>query len=453
LVNISMAGLALDVPAVAVQIAVALAVPLIAALVPVLGGARISPHKAISTYGLGGGYGQGWLDRLLGKVKSLPRPLALSLRNTFRHKARVMLTLATLAMGGAIFMMVMSVRSSFDHTLDLMLSDFGGDAMVWFDKRYRVSRLVDVSESAPGVSAAEVWLRWGAPMPTQQGERYILLVGVPPESKIMKPRIAEGRMLRPDDGHAIVLNQKIAVEQGIKVGDEISVRFDDQAKSLTWMVVGTLRNAENGQRVCLVPFGVLADQIGSPNKGQWAAVAGEAHTPEAQRQLVRDLRETYRANGIETSYLQTADDMRQEDMGGFNIIVSLLMGMAVLTAVVGGIGLASTMSINVVERRREIGVMRSTGATSPMIAIIFVVEGVLLGLLSSLFAVPISVPGAQMFNTFVGGELFSTPFDFVFSVGGLALWIVIVVVLSTLASLWPALRATRVSVREALAYE
>jgi putative ABC transport system permease protein len=237
------------------------------------------------------------------------------------------------------------------------------------------------------------------------------------------------------------------------VGDEISVRFDEEEDGVTWTVVGTLRNAENGQRVCLVPFGVLADQIRSPNKGWWAAVAGEEHTLEAQQQLVRDLREVYKANGIETSYFQTAEDMRQDDMGGFDIIVSLLMGMAVLTAVVGGIGLASTMSINVVERRREIGVMRSTGATSSVIAAIFVVEGVLLGVLSCLLAVPISVPGAQMFNSFVGGEIFSMPFDFVFSVGGVGLWLVIVVALSALASLWPALRATRVSVREALAYE
>jgi putative ABC transport system permease protein len=363
------------------------------------------------------------------------------------------LTLFTLAMGGGIFMMVMNVRSSFDYTINLMLSDFGGDAMVWFDKGYRISRLEEVSESAPGVSAAEVWMRYWVPLPTPQGDHYILLIGIPPESEIMNPRIAEGRMLRPDDGHAIVLNQKIAAEHGIWVGDDISVRFDEQEESVKWTVVGTLRNAEDGQSVCLVPFGVLADQIGSRNKGWWTAIAAEEHTPEAQRQLLRDLRQTYQANGIETSYSQTTDDMRQDDMGGFDIIVSLLMGMAVLTAVVGGIGLASTMSINVVERRREIGVMRSTGATSSAIAIIFVIEGVLLGVLSCLLAVPISVPGAQMFNAFVGGELFSMPFEFVFSVGGVGLWLVVVVALSTLASLWPALRATRVSVREALAYE
>jgi putative ABC transport system permease protein len=453
LVNITLTTFPIDPAALAVQAVLAVVVPLVAALVPVIGGASITARKAISTYGLGGGFGRGLLDRVLGRIRRLPRPMALSVRNTFRCKGRVVLTLLTLALGGAMFMMVMSVRASFDHTLDLMLSDFGGDAVVWFEKSYRVSRLVEVSESAPGVSAAEVWLRYWAPMPTSYGEDYILLLGVPPESEIMNPRIAEGRMLGPEDGHAMVMNQKIAVEQGISVGDDIEVRFEDREESVLWTVVGTFRNAENGQSICLVPFDVLADEIGSPNRGWWAAVAAEEHTPEAQRQLVRDLRETYKAHGIETSYFQTAEDMRQEDLGGFEIVMVLLLGMAALTAVVGGIGMASTMSINVVERRREIGVMRSTGATSFAIAAIFVAEGVLLGVLSCLFAVPISVPSSRLFSDAIGDELFSLPFDFVFSFGGVGLWLGIVVVLSALASLWPALRATRVSVREALAYE
>jgi putative ABC transport system permease protein len=127
-------------------------------------------------------------------------------RNTFRRKGRVALTLLTLALGGAMFMMVMSVQTSFDYTLNTMLSDFGGDAVIWFEKSYRASRLVEVSQSAPGVRVAEVWMRYGAPIPTSYGEEYVLLLGVPPESAIMNPRMVEGRMLRPGDDHAMVMN-------------------------------------------------------------------------------------------------------------------------------------------------------------------------------------------------------------------------------------------------------
>jgi putative ABC transport system permease protein len=156
---------------------------------------------------------------------------------------------------------------------------------------------------------------------------------------------------------------------------------------------------------------------------------------------------------MEIVYDQGAAEMRQQNMSSFNIITYLMLAMAVLAAIVGSAGLMSTMSINVVERGREIGVMRSIGATSLTIVGIFVAEGVLIGVLSWMLAVPLSYPGARAFSHMVGVTLMELPLDFSYPVGSMALWLVIVVVLSALASLWPALRATRVSVREALAYE
>ena len=161
-----------------VQVAVGLIVPVLAALVPVIGGARISAHQAISAYGLGGRFGRGWLDRLLGRIRRLPRPLALSLRNTFRRKARVALTLVTLALGGVMFMMVMSVSFSFRNTIEMLINDFGDDVNVGFARPYRVSRLVEVAESVPGVVSAEVWGRRGTRLKlANDDERYIGIWG------------------------------------------------------------------------------------------------------------------------------------------------------------------------------------------------------------------------------------------------------------------------------------
>jgi putative ABC transport system permease protein len=152
-------------------------------------------------------------------------------------------------------------------------------------------------------------------------------------------------------------------------------------------------------------------------------------------------------------YDQSASEVREQNLSTFDVITKLMLAMAVLAAVVGSAGLMSTMSINVVERAREIGMMRAIGATSLAIVAIFVVEGVLIGALSWLLAVPLSYPGARLFSDMVGATLMELPLDFSYSTAGLAIWLVIVVVLSALASLWPALRATRVSVQESLAYE
>ncbi len=135
------------------------------------------------------------------------------------------------------------------------------------------------------------------------------------------------------------------------------------------------------------------------------------------------------------------------------MLIYLLLTMSVLTATVGGIGLMSTMSINVVERTREIGVMRAIGATSLAIVGVFVIEGVFVGALSWVLAIPLSIPGVRLFGNLIGEAILELPLDFAYSTEGLVLWLLIVVVLSALASLWPALRAAGVSVREALAYE
>ena len=137
----------------------------------------------------------------------------------------------------------------------------------------------------------------------------------------------------------------------------------------------------------------------------------------------------------------------------FDILAYLMLTMTTLAAAVGSIGLMTTMTINVVERRREIGVMRAVGATSPTVAGIFVGEGVLLGVLSWLLALPLSYPAARVISHAVGYPLMGAPLDFRYPPGGCVVWLATVVLLSVLASLWPALQATRISVREALAYE
>ena len=438
--------------AVSIQVAVGLVVPVLAALVPVIGGARITAHRAIGTHGLGGGFGRGWLDRLLGRIRRLPRPLVLSLRNTFRHKGRVALTLLTLTLGGVMFIMVLSVSASFTNTLDVLLSDFGFDVLMVFDRAYHVTRLTEVADGASGVARAEVWDRPDAQLALPNGEKLNVGVwGVPSDSEMFSPRIVSGRALLPGDSRAILLNSKIAADEGFQVGDEVELTIG--GRESTWTVVGLIRNINNDFRDNFVPVDALARVTGNANHGALMMVTFDERDYAAQEKMIDNLRDIYTARRLEVVYDQSASEVREQNMASFDVITNLMLAMAVLAAVVGSAGLMSTMSINVVERGREIGMMRAIGATSPAIVGIFVAEGILIGVLSWLLAAPLSYPGARLFSNMVGTTLMQLPLDFSYPVSGLALWLAIVVVLSALASLWPALRATKVSVREALAYE
>ncbi len=435
-----------------VQVVIGAVVPLLAALVPVIGGARISAHQAISNYGLGGEFGRGWLDRLTGRIRRLPRPVALGLRNTFRRKARVALTLLSLTLGGVMFIMVLSVGASFRNTIDVLLNDFGFDVLVVFDRMHRVERLIEAGESVPGVTKVEIWNIQSATLESGNGEEIQgQLWGVPDNSQMFTPRIVSGRALSPQDGRAILLNNKIAVDKDIQVGDAVTLTVG--GKELTWTVVGTVINLNNNQHDNFVPYDALAEEVGDINRSGFAMVMTERHDVETHERLVRDLREAYAASRINATYFQSAGELREQISTQFDVITYLMLAMALLAALVGSMGLMGTMSINVVERGREIGVMRAIGGTSLSIAGIFVGEGMLLGTLSWLLAVPFSYPGARAFSDVIGKQMMELSLDFKYPVSSLVLWLVIVLVLSALASLWPALRATRVSVRESLAYE
>jgi ABC-type antimicrobial peptide transport system permease subunit len=323
---------------------------------------------------------------------------------------------------------------------------------VKLDRPRRVSRMIEIAESVPGVVEAETWSQQGATLLLPSGEEHpVALTGIPSDSVIFKPNIVRGRSLRPDDGHALVFTIRLAEKEGIRVGDEITVSIGGEESE--WAVVGHYLSVNDVSDEFFVPLDVLQRETGSFGRGRRVKVLSENDDIESQQQVIQGLKDAFAAYHFEVVGTWSASEQLKESQASFGILTSLLLAMVVLTAIVGSIGLMSTMFMNVVERRREIGVMRAVGASSLAIVGMFVAEGVLVGVLSWLLAVPLSYPGARLFSDLIGEAVLEMPLEFVYSASGMVLWLLIVAVLSVLASLWPALQATKVSVREALAYE
>ncbi|MCB0089682.1 MAG: FtsX-like permease family protein, partial [Caldilineaceae bacterium] len=102
---------------------------------------------------------------------------------------------------------------------------------------------------------------------------------------------------------------------------------------------------------------------------------------------------------------------------------------------------------------REIGVMRAIGASTPAVLQIFLVEGVVIGVISWLGALIVSQPLSRVWGRVVGMTFAKLPLTYVFDLRAPLFWFLIVVVVSALASLLPARNAANLSVRETLAYE
>jgi putative ABC transport system permease protein len=169
--------------------------------------------------------------------------------------------------------------------------------------------------------------------------------------------------------------------------------------------------------------------------------------------LVKALDEQFKARGFQVGQSQTTESIRTQIGMLFNILFALLMAMALLMAVVGGLGLMGTMGLNVLERTREIGVMRAIGASDGVVKQMVIVEGVLIGTLSWLVSVILAIPVGNVMASTIGRAMLGTAVDFAISVQGAALWLALVVIIAAIASVVPAQNASRLTVREVLAYE
>jgi putative ABC transport system permease protein len=160
-----------------------------------------------------------------------------------------------------------------------------------------------------------------------------------------------------------------------------------------------------------------------------------------------------RDNGFKVRKAEAGLASLDTALESLDILVTFLLIMALLTASVGSMGLAGTMSMNVLERTREIGIMRSIGAKDSAIMRTVIAEGLVIGLISFGLAVILSVPFTYLLSTIVSVTIFETPIKVVFTLMGYGIWIALVLVLSALASILPARNAARLTIREVLAYE
>ncbi|MCB9422962.1 MAG: ABC transporter permease [Ardenticatenaceae bacterium] len=451
--------------AVIYQVLAAIAAPLLAALWPVLSGAAISVREAIATYGLGGDFGTGKLDQVVEKIgeKILPSPYSVALGNMFRRKGRLALTQLVLTLAGAMFLMVLTLASSMTYTLNNELDRRQYDMRLFFFIPHRSEVLERIAEDIPGVAAAEPWfsvtgtvLREGESV-QDTGGLGAELYGVPVGSELYRPYIVNGRWLNPDEtDNAAVISQETADFNNLDLGDTITIDLGEMGTS-DWQIVGTYE--------AITPDPITTDPIYAP---ETAVVAATQKTNQATQLLVRAekqdanstaalmqaLTDKFQERGINVNdfFSRTKSEDRAYAVNQFSIVTNIMFGLALVMGVVGGIGLMGSLSISVVERTREIGVLRSIGADNATIMWMFVMEGVLQGLLSWLMAVPLGFVVARPMSRILGQTILQVDLDFAFNGTAVLIWLIAILSISVLASLVPAHNAARISVRESLAY-
>jgi putative ABC transport system permease protein len=444
--------------AVLMQVIIALLLPQIAAIVPILRGTRVKVQDVIS-----GPVAdidpmhRGWLDRKLAGVKGISRPLLISLRNTFRHKGRLSLTLITLTLGGAIFIATFNVRASMESYVSKVGRYFLADVNLTLDGSYRISAVEAALLEIPGVARAEAWAYGRSELLLENGKAgdAVQLMAPPVDSDLIEPILLQGRWIMPGDRNAIVLSERFLSRfPDLRTGDSLRLRVN--GRETDWVVVGFFQLVgKSAGFVAYTNYEYLSELIGEPRRAPtFRVIASQPNLSRAeQRALGAQIEASFRSRGFGLVEVSAGRSLVENISEPLNALTAFLLMMAVLTALVGSISLMGMMSMNVLDRTREIGVMRAIGASDRSVMNLVIVEGALIGLISWLLGTLAAAPISKLMSDTIHLAVFDAQADFTFTPLGPLLWLALVTILSVLASVLPARSAARLTIREALAYE
>jgi len=455
IINFVLRGYRIVPGAIIAQIVIALLIPPIAGIAPVWNGTRLTIQQAISSTGLSEQRrSKIWLDRQLRRARWLSRPLAISIRNTFRRKRRLALTLLTLTLGGAIFIAVFNTQAALNLKVKETTQYFRADVNMTFSENYRIAEVTRQALVVPGVERVEVWTYANAEWQHADGStpETVSLIAPPVNTDLMTPILLEGRWLLPEDGNAIAINEGFWADYpNLHAGDTLRLKINEQEDD--WLIVGVFQYTGADDLIAYVNRDQLAGLLNQTYRASSYRVVTTDHTLAFQQDVAKRLEQHFKERGFRISEIEAGGELIQSITQLLGILITVLLVMALLTALVGSIGLAGTMSMNVLERTREIGVLRGIGGYDQFIARLVVVEGMLIGLLSYLVAAALSFPITSALSNVVSQAIFDSPAHFAFKLQGFVIWLLVVVILSVLASLIPARNASRLTIREVLAYE
>ncbi|AIF48830.1 FtsX-like permease family protein [Dyella japonica] len=450
LLNFPVDSQAIPLWAFAAQAAVGVVLPVLAAAVPVVQACRQSVVAALRGQELSNDAAALRVRHGLQGVP-LARPQLLSLHNAFRQRQRCLLTLVALATAGSVFIGANNLRAAVEQSVDRLFVDQHYDIALRMHEPQPASRLIETANAVTGVDAVEAWDGASAGVVRADGTvgNMFDLFAVPPRSRLVTPALQHGRWLRDDDAAGVVIGSGLLkTDPELKVGQSVQLTIDGRQSPLR--IVGIVDSGPE-------PLAYVAPSAFAAWRGHDVAslllIKAGARDKQGQLDLVQRLRDAFDQQGLVVASSQLLSEERQGIEDHLQMVVSFLGGMGWVMIVVGGMGLASTMSVAVLERQREIGVLRAMGARGRTILGMVQLEGLTMALLGWLMSLPLSVPISVLLARGFAAVMFPVPTSLLPEPGGALRWLALVMTVAVLACAWPARQAMRLSVVRALQYE
>lgn len=447
-----------------VQVLMGTLVPLLVAWGPIQRTTRITVRETLNDYGTTReSFGSRGLDGWLGKIRGIDNTLILALRNTFRRRGRLVLTLGLLAAAGGMFMTGININAAWKQLIANAAEIRNYDLEILLNSPENAEKVLASISSVPGVQKVEPWnvmpVAVGRPDGLEIVRTYpdgghgnLALRSAPLESNFLESTLLSGRQLEADDKDAVVLNHMAAGKffPNVKVGDSINLTIN--GRTAAFRVVGIVRQNMIDPTVYMTPA-EFAASTGLPMQSiNDVRVSLKEHDVDTVNSLAEEIEHVLEVGDINLKAVLSETMLGNATIGHIYIFIYALLSISVVMGAVGALGMMSNMGISVIERTREFGVMRVIGAKSRIVYRNIISEGVFIGLMSWVIAIALSLPLSLGIGYMIGNLSFMVPLSLIVSPGALVIWLIVIVFGSIAASAYPAWQASRLTIRETLSY-
>lgn len=434
-----------------VSLVAGLVIPELAALLPLWTGTRITVHQAMASYGISAEAGRRGRTGNQ-RVSSLPQTIWLSLRSVFRKPGRAWLTILALTLSAMTFMIAQTANNSIGvavTTTNFVSSDFEislGAAPLPYQQISASLRAL------PNVALVEPFDH----VDVQIANHETRIFGVPVNTHFYAVHLVAGRWLNEHDLNTLVISDVAAQRLNVHVGEQITL--SKGTSQMSWQIVGIVHDLDtaSGTADPQGRLGSMFTTLDNLNGNVRHIPAGNASMLEL---TARDRSQAalQQLHGEIQQVLQQAKlweaNVQYSASGGdlITIIYALFDTIAIIVALVGLLGLSNTLAAEVIERRKEIGILRSLGANGKQIGMIFWGEGLTLALIAWIPGFLLAIPGSYALIWVFNASI--QPLDLAFNPAVISFTLLFILVVSFIASFGPALRASRVRIGEILRYE
>jgi putative ABC transport system permease protein len=442
------AGLGVSMPVVIACLVVGVIGPPLAALPAVRRAARLPLSEALKASGSAVG-GQGRIDALLRRAGTLPRSMQIGLRGIGRRKRRTMATVAQVGLAVATVLALLSLGSGVSETTRGWFDDNRFD--IWLQPEagkpldpQAASAIADVE----GVARVQPWVSNNV----EVGDSEVSAWGLPARP-LMETRVEEGRWYSAAEVESAervaVLGPTVATTTDAAVGDRITL--DTANGPSEFRVIGISANQANNGDVIFTPVSALQATLDMDrdeyNNHFIATTSSDEELIDATTTRVED---TLGARGEQIEAFVNYD-MRDEQVAANQSITMSITILGLLIVGISMVGLVNAVTMGILERTREIGVLRSIGARRGDVRRIFATEGLAIAVLGWALGVPLGYLLARAI-VWIAGNAVGLDIAFVFPAVYVALALVVTVFVALVVMLAPLRRAVGLKPGEALRY-